>query len=49
MQETQVRSLGWEETPKKEMATRSNILTWKISKDRGAWWAAAQGSQKSQT
>ena len=30
MQETQVWSLGWEEPLKKEMATHSSILAWKI-------------------
>ena len=30
MQEMQVRSLGWEDTPEKEMATHSSILPWKI-------------------
>ena len=30
MQETQVRSLGWEDPLEKEMATRSSILAWKI-------------------
>ena len=30
MQETWVRSLGWEDPLEKEMATHSNILTWKI-------------------
>ena len=30
MRETQVRSLGWEVLPEKEMATQSNILAWKI-------------------
>ena len=30
MQETQVQSLGWEDTLEKEMATHSNILAWKI-------------------
>ena len=30
-QETQVRSLGWEGTLEKEMATHSSILAWKIS------------------
>ena len=29
-QETLVRSLGWEDTPEKEMATHSNILVWEI-------------------
>ena len=30
MQETQVRSLGWEDSLEKEMATYSNILAWEI-------------------
>ena len=30
MQETQVRSLGWEDPLEKEMASHSNILAWRI-------------------
>ena len=30
MQETQVRSLGWEDSLEKEMATHSSTLAWKI-------------------
>ena len=30
MQETWVRSLGWEDTLSKEMATHSSILAWRI-------------------
>ena len=30
MQETWVRSLGWEDPLEKEVATHSNILAWKI-------------------
>ena len=30
MQETQVQSLGWEDTLEKEMAPRSSILAWEI-------------------
>ena len=30
MWETQVRSLGWEDTLEKEMATHSSMLAWKI-------------------
>ena len=41
MWETWVRSLS--------MATHSSILAWRIPTDRGAWWAAAHGSAKSQT
>ena len=37
MQETQVRSLGWEDLLEKEMATHSSTLAWKIpwTKERG--------------
>ena len=30
MQETRVRSLGWEDPLEKEMATHSSILVWRI-------------------
>ena len=30
MQETQVQSLGWEDSVEKEMATHSSIFAWKI-------------------
>ena len=30
MRETRVRSLGWENTLEKEMATHSSIFAWKI-------------------
>ena len=30
MQETQVRSLGWEDPLDKEMATHSSLLAWRI-------------------
>ena len=30
MQETWIRSLGWEDPLKEEMATHSSILAWKI-------------------
>ena len=30
MQETWIRSLGWEDLLEKEMATYSNILAWRI-------------------
>ena len=30
MQETQVRSLGWEDPLEKEMATHSSTLVWKM-------------------
>ena len=31
MQETQILSLGWEDSLEEEMATHSSILAWKIS------------------
>ena len=30
MQETKVRSLGWEDTLEKEIVTHSSILAWRI-------------------
>ena len=30
MQETWVRSLGWEDPPEKIMATHSSVVAWKI-------------------
>ena len=49
MQETWVRPLGWEDPLEKDMATHSSILAWRISMNRGAWWAAVHGLAKSQT
>ena len=37
MWETRVRYLSREEPLEKGMATHSNILAWRIPKDRGAW------------
>jgi len=31
VQETQIRSLGWEDPPEKGMATHPSILAWRIS------------------
>ena len=36
MQETWVRSLGWEDPLEEGMATHSSILAWRISMNRGA-------------
>ena len=30
MQETQLRSLDWEDPPEKELATHSSVLAWRI-------------------
>ena len=37
--ESQVRSLVQEDPPEEGMAPHSSILAWRISMDRGAWWA----------
>ena len=47
MQKTWVRSLDWEDPPEEGMATHSSILSWRISIDRGAWWATVHGVTKS--
>ena len=49
MQETWVQSLAWEDPLEEGMATHSNILAWRIPKDRGACRAAVHGVAKSQT
>ena len=49
MQETCVQSLGWEVPLEEGMATHSSILAWRISMDRGVWWAAVHGVTKSWT
>ena len=43
---TWVLSLGQEEPLEKEMATHSNILAWRIPRDRGAWQATVCGVAK---
>ena len=46
MRETWVQSLGWEDPLEEGMATHPSILAWRISMDRGAWWAIwSMGSQ----
>ena len=49
MQETRVRSLGWEDSLEEGMATHFSILAWKIPVDRGAWPATVYGVSKSWT
>ena len=49
MQETWVRSLGWEDPLEEGMATHSSILAWGIPMDRAAWWATVHGVTKSWT
>ena len=45
MQETQVRSLGWEDPLEKEMATHSSILAWKIPWTEETGRLQSMGSQ----
>ena len=49
MQETWVRSLGWEDPLEEGMATYSSILAWRIPMDREAWKATVHGVTKIQT
>ena len=49
LQETLVQFLGREDSLEKGQATHFSILAWRISMDRGAWWAAAHRVTKSQT
>ena len=46
MQETWVRSLGWEYTLEEEMATHSSILAWKISWTEELGGLQSMGSQR---
>ena len=46
MQETWVRSLGWEDL-EEGTATHSSILAWRIPMERGAWQATVHGVAKS--
>ena len=43
MQETWVRSLGWEDPLEEGMETHSSILVWRIPMDRGTLWATVHG------
>ena len=49
MQETWVRSLGWEDPLEEGMATHSSILAWRIPRDGGDWQATVCGVAKSWT
>ena len=49
MQETQVQSLGWEDPLKKEMATHSSILAWRIPWTEEAGGYSPRGCKESDT
>ena len=46
MQETWVRSLGWEDPLEKEMATLSSILAWRIPWTQEPGGLQSMGSQR---
>ena len=46
VQETQVRSLGWEDSLEKEMAAHSSILAWKIPRTAEPGRLPSTGSQR---
>jgi len=46
LQETWLRTLGWEDPQEEGMATHSSILAWRIPMDRGAWPATVHGVTK---
>ena len=49
MQETWVRSLGWEDPLEKEMATHSSILAWEIPRTEEPVGLQSMGVTKSWT
>ena len=46
VQETRVRSLGWEDPSEKGMATRSSILAWRIPRTEEPGRLLSIGSQR---
>ena len=46
MQETWVRSLGWEDSLEKRMATHSSILAWRIPQTEEPGGLQSMGSQR---
>ena len=46
VQETRVRSLGWEDPLEKEMASHSSILAWKLSWTEESDGLQSMGSQR---
>ena len=49
MQETWVRSLGWEDSLEKEMATRSSIFAWEIPWTEDPGGLPSMGCKESDT
>ena len=49
MQETRVRSLGWEDPLEKEMATHSSVLAWEIPRTEEPGGLQSMGMQELDT
>ena len=49
MEETLFQFLGQEDFLEEGMATHSSILSWRVPKDRGAWWATVHWVAKNWT
>ena len=49
MQESRVRSLGWEDPLEKEMAAHSSTLAWKIPQMEGCGGLQSMGSHRDTT
>ena len=49
MQEMRVQSVGWEDPPKKEIATHCNIFAWEIPWTENLRWLQPMRSQRSRT
>ena len=49
VRETWVQSLDWEDPLEEGTATHSYIPAWRITIDRGAWWATVHGVSESDT
>ena len=49
MQETRVRSLGWEDPLEEEMATHSSVLAWRIRGQRSLAGYSPRGRKESDT
>ena len=49
MQETWVKSLGWEDPLEEGLATHSSILACRTPMDKGAWQATVHGVAKNWT
>ena len=49
MLETQIQSLGWEDSLWEGMATHFSILARRVLMAREAWWVTVHGVAKNQT